>query len=138
MKKIKKIISYAAELYATTPYKLGGENVKKGIDCSFFVKYIYSKLGVELPRTAREQIKVGQPISINELKVGDLVFFKKTYYRKSKKKTWKYERINHVGIYLRDGEFIHAARSSKKVTISLLTENYYKTHYAGARRILSF
>ncbi len=135
--KIKKIISYAAELYATTPYKFGGENISKGLDCSFFVKYIYSKLGINLPRTSREQIKVGKFIAYNELRVGDLVFFKKIYYRKYKNKTHKYEMVNHVGIYLTNGEFIHAARSSKKVTISSLNEDYYKKHYAGARRILN-
>jgi hypothetical protein len=133
---IKKIISYAVELYGTTPYKFGGESIKKGLDCSYFVKYIYSRLGVNLPRTSREQIKVGKPVSETELKCGDLVFFKKVYYKKYKNKIRRYERINHVGIYLKDGEFIHAARSNKKVTINSLNDNYYKTHYAGARRII--
>jgi cell wall-associated NlpC family hydrolase len=134
---IKKIISYAAELYGTTPYKFGGENIKKGLDCSYFVKYIYSRLGVTLPRTSREQIKIERNVSETELKCGELVFFKKVYYKKRKNKTYKYERINHVGIYLKDGEFIHAARSNKKVTISSLNENYYKKHFAGARRIIN-
>jgi len=134
---IKKIISYAVELYGTTPYKFGGENIKKGLDCSYFVKYIYSRLGMNLPRTSREQIKIGHFVSETELKCGDLVFFKKVYYKKHKNKTRRYERINHVGIYLKDGEFIHAARSNKKVTISSLNENYYKKHYAGAKRIIN-
>lgn len=134
---IKKIINYALELY-TLPYKWGGTDIEKGIDCSYFVKYIYSKIGINLPRTSREQFKVGKEVSKDELMCGDLVFFKKITYRKVKGKTKKYEYINHVGIYLKDNEFIHAARGSKRVTISSLSEPYYKNHFAGARRIVDF
>jgi len=133
--KIRKIISYAMELYAT-PYRWGGVKIEDGIDCSYFTKYVFSKLGINLPRTAREQYKIGKPVDKKELKCGDLVFFKKVYYRKSKRKVRKYEYINHVGIYLINGEFIHATRKEKKVTISSLENNYYKKHYAGARRII--
>ncbi len=133
--KVKKIIQTALELY-TTPYKWGGTNIDKGIDCSFFVQHVFSKFGIKLPRTSREQFKVGVPISREELKCGDLVFFKKTRYKKVKGKIKKYEYINHVGIYLINGEFIHATINSKKVTISSLDEAYFKTRFAGARRIL--
>lgn len=133
--KVKKIIQTALELY-TTPYRWGGTNVDKGIDCSFFVQYVFSKFGVKLPRTSREQFKVGIPVSREELKCGDLVFFKKTRYKKVKGKIKKYEYINHVGIYLVNGEFIHATINSKKVTISSLDEPYFKIRFAGARRVL--
>ena len=133
--RIKKIIRSALKLY-TIPYKWGGTNIDKGIDCSFFVKFVFSELGINLPRTSREQFKVGKPIKKEQLKCGDLVFFKKVRYRKIKDKIKKYEYINHVGIYLTNNEFIHATRGSKKVTISSLEEKYYKLHYAGARRIL--
>ncbi len=131
----KKVLSYAIELY-TTPYKWGGENIDDGIDCSYFVKYIFSRLGIVLPRTAKEQFKVGKPIDKTQLRCGDLVFFKKTYYRKYKGKIKKYETINHVGIYIGNNEFIHATRSRKKVTISSLQEPYYFKHYAGAKRVI--
>jgi cell wall-associated NlpC family hydrolase len=133
--KIKKIIRSALKLY-TTPYKWGGTNVDKGIDCSFFVKFVFSELGINLPRTSREQFKVGKPIDKEQLKCGDLIFFKKVRYRKVKGKIKKYEYINHVGIYLTNNEFIHATRGAKKVTISSLEEEFYKLRYAGARRIL--
>lgn len=133
---IKQIISYAMELYAT-PYKWGGENVDKGIDCSFFVKYVYSRLGIVLPRTSREQVNVGIPVDDKDLRCGDLLFFKKSYYKKVNKKYKRFERIYHVGIYLKDKEFIHASRGNKKVTISSLEEPYYKKHYSNARRLLN-
>ncbi len=133
--KVKKIIRTALELY-TTPYKWGGTNIHKGIDCSFFVQYVFMRLGIKLPRTSREQFKVGKFVEKDELKCGDLVFFKKIKYRKVKGKLKRYEYINHVGIYLMNGEFIHATINSKKVTISSLDEPYFKTHYAGARRVL--
>ncbi|MCX7956374.1 MAG: C40 family peptidase [Endomicrobia bacterium] len=132
---IRKIINYALELY-TLPYRWGGTNLEKGIDCSFFVKYVYSKIGINLPRTSREQFKIGVSVEKKDLKVGDLVFFKKTKYKKIKNKLKKYEYINHVGIYLKDNEFIHAARGAKQVTISSLLEPYFEKHYAGAKRVL--
>jgi len=133
--KVKKIIRSALKLY-TTPYKWGGTNVEKGIDCSFFVKFVFSELGINLPRTSREQFKIGIPVEKDQLKCGDLVFFKKIKYKKVKGKVKKYEYINHVGIYLINDEFIHATLGAKKVTISSLKEEYYKLHYAGARRVL--
>ena len=133
--KIRKIISYAMELY-TTPYKWGGVKIEEGVDCSYFTKYVFSKFGVKLPRTAREQYKIGKPVDKKELRCGDLVFFKKVYYRKYKGKVRRYEYINHVGIYLTNGEFIHATRGERKVTISSLESGYYKKNYAGARRII--
>jgi len=133
--KVKKIIRSALKLY-TTPYKWGGTNVEKGIDCSFFVKFVFSELGINLPRTSREQFKIGIPVEKDQLKCGDLVFFKKIKYKKVKGKVKKYEYINHVGIYLTNNEFIHATLGAKKVTISSLEEEYYKLHYAGARRVL--
>lgn len=133
--KVRKIISLALEFY-TVPYKWGGTNVESGIDCSFFVKYIFKKVGINLPRTSREQFKIGEVVEKSELQPGDLVFFKKVRYRKVRNKIKKYEYINHVGIYLKDGEFIHAARSARKVIISSLEEPYYKKHYAGARRVI--
>ncbi len=132
--RVKKIIRCALKLYST-PYKWGGTSVEKGIDCSFFVKFVFSELGINLPRTSKEQFKVGIPVEKEQLKCGDLVFFKKVRYRKLKGKIKRYEYINHVGIYLMNNEFIHATRGSKKVTISSLEEKYYKLHYAGARRV---
>lgn len=106
------------------PYKFGGNNFN-GLDCSFFVKRVYSMVGIDLPRTAREQFNMGISVSKDELKPGDLVFFR-TYAKFP----------SHVGIYLGDTLFIHASTRSKKVTIDSLEAPYYISRFIGAKRIL--
>lgn len=106
------------------PYKFGG-NSFRGLDCSFFVKKVYSMVGIELPRSAREQFTIGIPVRKDELKPGDLVFFR-TYAKFP----------SHVGIYLGDNLFIHASTRSKKVTIDSLESPYYMSRFIGAKRIL--
>ncbi len=109
------------------PYVWGGADPNKGFDCSGLVYYAYKKkLNFDIPRTSKELFKVGERIRKNQLKFGDLVFFKKTPYSKT---------INHVGIYVNNNKFLHAS-SSKGVTISSLTKKYWKSRFAGARRVL--
>jgi len=108
-------------------YKYGGMNVDKGIDCSYFVQTIYSSLGTVLPRTSRLQFKIGKKVKRGELAPGDLVFFKKHVNS---------SQISHVGMYIGNGEFIHASSGAKKVTISSLDETYFKQRFVGARRPL--
>lgn len=131
----RKIIQMTIDLFGH-PYKYGGNIVGSGIDCSYYTQSIFRELNINIPRTAKEQFKVGRAVELGELKVGDLIFFKKTYYAKSGKKKIPYTRINHVGIYLGGGEFIHATVNAKKVTISKISEPYYMKRYAGSRRIL--
>jgi cell wall-associated NlpC family hydrolase len=107
------------------PYRFGG-NSFNGLDCSYFVKKVFSLVGVTLPRSAREQFTIGIPISKDELQPGDLVFFR-TYARFP----------SHVGIYLGDNLFIHASTRAKKVTIDSLETPYYLKRYIGAKRILN-
>ena len=105
-------------------YKLGGED-ENGIDCSAYTMLVYKNaLGKQLPRSAAEQYKVGAPVTYQDLKFGDLVFFNTTG-----------ERASHVGIYLGDDLFAHAS-VSLGVTISSLESVYYKKRYDGARRII--
>jgi cell wall-associated NlpC family hydrolase len=135
----QKIVSLALDLFGH-PYKYGGTCVGKGIDCSYFCQLIFKELGLNLPRTSGEQFKTGAVITDSkQLKVGDLVFFQKTYYSKRKKGSSKkgVTRINHVGIYIGNGEFIHATINVKRVTISRLDEAYFTKRFAGARRILN-
>ncbi len=106
------------------PYRFGG-NGFSGLDCSFFVKKVYSMVGIDLPRSAREQFTQGINIDKEELKPGDLVFFR-TYAKFP----------SHVGIYLGDNLFIHASSKSKKVTIDSLEAPYYIKRFIGAKRIL--
>ena len=105
-----------------TRYKLGG-STKDGIDCSAFVQAIYAKLfQIAMPRTAKEQYQAVQSISRTELKQGDLVFFH-THG----------SGVTHVGIYLQNNKFVHAATSGG-VMISDLFEDYWVKHFVGAGR----
>ena len=118
----RRIISSAMD-YMGVPYVFGGTS-PYGFDCSGYVQYVFANAGVSLPRTADVQYEEGTPISTAELVPGDLVFFTTYTYGAS-----------HVGIYVGDGNFIHAS-SSRGVTISSLSEAYYSSRYIGARRIL--
>jgi cell wall-associated NlpC family hydrolase len=121
-----KLVDTAFE-FLGVKYKWGGTDPNKGMDCSFFVQTIYKSFGVALPRTSVFQSRVGKKVGRDELMPGDLVFFKK-YPRGS--------RITHVGIYIGDDKFIHAARSPGKVTVSSLNETYFKKRFCGGRRQL--
>lgn len=106
-----------------TPYKLGG-NSKKAIDCSAFMQRTFDEgFGKQLPRTTMEQYAVGKKIDRNALQTGDLVFFK------TGTNTW------HVGVYLSDNQFMHAS-VTYGVSVTDLTNPYWKRRYIGARRIL--
>lgn len=135
--RAKKIVSLGLDLFGH-PYKYGGTTVGKGIDCSYFVQIIFRELGITLPRTSREQVLCGSAVERKDLKVGDLLFFQKTYHykQKKKKKRRSITRINHVGIYIGNHEFIHATLNVKRVTISNIDEPYFVKRYAGARRVL--
>lgn len=103
-------------------YQLGGLS-KRGIDCSGFVYVTYnSRLGMKLPRTAMLQSKLGIEINKNNLKTGDLVFFKTGAFTK------------HVGIYLEKNKFLHASLS-KGVTISRLDNVYWRSKYWKSVRV---
>lgn len=110
--------------YLDAPYKYGG-NSNDGIDCSGFTQKIFQNaFSIELPRSAREQYRVGIKIDKDELEFGDLVFFN----------TRRKSNPGHVGIYLGKNEFVHSSRKLG-VTISSMDEEYYKKRYVGARRL---
>ena len=118
----RKLISTSMQ-YIGVPYVFGGTS-PYGFDCSGFVQYVFAKCGISLPRTADVQFEVGTPVSTTDLRPGDAVFFETYTYGAS-----------HVGIYIGDGNFIHAS-SSRGVTISSLGSSYYSAHYLGARRMM--
>ncbi|MBY0243974.1 MAG: C40 family peptidase [Sphingobacteriaceae bacterium] len=109
-----------------TPYRFGG-NSKNGIDCSAFTKAIYDKVfNTAILRSSRDVFSMTSPISKDELKEGDLVFFK-----------IRSRKITHIGLYLGNNKFAHA--SNKGVLISNLNETYYtKYFYKGGRILDSF
>ncbi len=106
-----------------TPYRLGGTN-KNGIDCSAFVQQLYDEVyNLGLLRTSREQFSHAASIRREELREGDLVFFR-----------IRSKNISHVGVYLSDGKFVHAS-VSRGVVISDLDDKYWQRYYAGAGRV---
>lgn len=109
--------------YRGVKYRFGGAT-PSGFDCSGFVMYVYNRHGVKLPRTADRQYEIGKKIRQTDLRPGDLVFFE-TYEKGA----------SHVGIYQGNGQFVHAS-SSRGVTVSRLSEEYYAKRYLGARRVL--
>jgi NlpC/P60 family len=110
------------------PYKLGGESLA-GIDCSAFVKKMFSGIDVALPRTAREQYEVGRRVSRDELTTGDLVFFRTKQHE---------PHPTHVGIYMGNGQFIHASALKKAgVKIDSLSADFYNTRFIGASRVVT-
>ena len=115
--------------YLGTPYRKGGTS-KKGFDCSGFARTVYDRLlGIDLPHSSGDQFHSSelQKINTRELQTGDLVFFA----NQGKKK--KQKRINHVGVYLSDGQFIHAS-SSEGIIVSSLGESYWKKRFVGSKR----
>jgi lipoprotein Spr len=109
-----------------TPYRFGGSS-KKGIDCSAFTKELYEKVfNMDIKRNSRDIFSMVTPVAKDDLKEGDLMFFK--IHSRS---------ITHVGIYLGSGRFAHA--SSKGVAISNIDDSYYSRYfYRGGRMLASF
>jgi len=106
-----------------------GGTLPKGFDCSGYVQYIYKKEGVQLPRTAYQQSKVGKDVTWQDLKKGDLLFF-----LTDKKRGIP---ITHVGLYLGNHKFIHAASSKKGIIISPFTpKSRYGKLFVKATRII--
>jgi cell wall-associated NlpC family hydrolase len=114
-------ISKTALSAVGTRYTYGGTNPSKGFDCSGLVCWSYSRNGINLPRTTREQSKVGSAISRDSLRPGDLVVF----------------RISsglHTGIYTGKGKFVHSPGKGKKVREDVLNAAYWKDKFIAGRR----
>jgi peptidoglycan DL-endopeptidase LytE len=106
-------------------YRKSGESETNGFDCSGFVKTLFEKFQIALPRSSREQYQIGEKIDKDKLEIGDLIFFA------SRGKT-----PSHVGVYIGDDKFLHAALKAKRVLISSLTTPWYTKRFLGARRLL--
>ena len=120
---LAQVLRLEATNWAGTPHKLGGTS-RSGIDCSALVQNVFQEvLSTSVPRTTELQSKVGKPVDMHEIQVGDLVFYK---IRAGSR---------HVGIYVGNGEFFHASKS-EGVTISRLSDPYWQRRFWQIRRIL--
>ena len=132
--KSKKKYKYSKNKILSNAKKhLGGKYVwggtkPTGFDCSGYVQYLYRKEGVTLPRTAYAQSKVGSYVTRDKLQKGDLLFF-----LTNKKRNIP---ITHVGLYLGNDKFIHAASRKKGIIISSLSKSKYNRLYIKAKRII--
>ncbi|MGX9757167.1 C40 family peptidase [Clostridioides difficile] len=122
------VISFAKTLLGK-PYVWGAEG-PNSFDCSGFTQYVMKKsAGVSIPRVSRDQSKYGAYVNRGDLRSGDLIFFDTEGSNNGS--------VSHVGIYMGNGEMIHASSgSSKKVTISNINSSYYSSRYVNARRVL--
>lgn len=117
------IAARTAERFVGIPYRWGGDNVVEGMDCSGFVRAVYNLCGVSIPRTSREQFRTGDAITKGSLLDGDLVFFGSSD-----------AAINHVGIYVGNGKFVHAPRRGEEIRITSIDDGYFEKRFVGARR----
>ncbi len=125
--KSEKVLKEARKYYGVK-HKIGGMD-RKGIDCSGLTYQSFKSVGVKLPRSARDQVKIGQKVSLNKLQEGDLVFFS---FRKK-------VRISHVGIVSKvkkdEIKFIHTS-TSKGVREDDLLSNYWKKYFIIGKRVI--
>lgn len=120
-----EITSYALSLIGVD-YKFGGNSPEQGLDCSGLIRYVFQQAtGISLPRTAREQARVGESVAVDKLQPGDLVFFNTRRFQ-----------FSHVGLYIGDNRFIHAPSSGGSVEVVSLEKQYWQKAFNGARRVI--
>ena len=104
------------------PYRYGG-STPRGFDCSGLVYYAYRRVGMRVPRSTSAQYRNAQPVALDELEPGDLVFFKRTF-----------RSVSHVGIYAGNARFIHAPAKGRVVSYDSLNDPYWKRRLVAAGR----
>jgi cell wall-associated NlpC family hydrolase len=113
-----RVVGFAERLLGTR-YAWGGSTPGSGFDCSGFVRYVYGHFGVTLAHSSYAQFDSGRRVTRGSLKPGDLVFF---------------DGLGHVGIYVGNGNFIHAPHTGTRVRIETLA-GWYDSRFDGARRL---
>lgn len=122
--RIRSVLKGALALLGT-PYRWGGTSPDGGFDCSGLVGYVFrTALGIDLPRVSRAMASNGEKVARDALTPGDLVFFSR-----------RGKRVDHVGIYLGNGKFVHAPRTGRDVTVSDLDQGYWAHKFMQARRV---
>lgn len=122
--KDRQLLAKVAKAFLGLKYSRGRTSIN-GMDCSAFVQKVFRIFDVDLPRTTREQFRVGYMVAREALGIGDLVFFKRGQAR----------RPGHVGIYIGNGQFIHTSLRKKKVEVNSLENRYFSKRFIGAKRI---
>ena len=121
------VIAYAKRLLGK-PYVWGAQG-PNSFDCSGFTYYVFkNKAGIVLPRTSSAQSKYGTSVSWSNLKAGDLMFFDTNGANNG--------QVSHVGLYIGNGQMIHASSSQRKIVITSVNTSYYKNAFVNARRVL--
>lgn len=117
-------VAATAAAYIGQPYVWGG-NAPGGFDCSGLVQWVYGKSGFEMPRLIPDQLTTGKKVAQSDLRPGDLIAFANTYR----------PGLSHVGIFVGNDNFIHAADEARGVMVSSLQEEYWKDRYISAVRV---
>lgn len=105
------------------PYRYGGNNPRSGFDCSGLIQFSFANVGKRIPRTTKQQFQSRQPISMAQIRPGDLLFYET-----------EGRRPGHVALYIGRGEMIHAPSSGKNVKINRLNNPYWRKRLIGAGR----
>lgn len=124
--KGEELIEYGLQ-FIGTPYVWGGNDLTDGVDCSGFTQQVFGAFDIDISRVSYMQATDGEEVSKNELRTGDLIFFDTTGINNG--------TISHVGIYIGEDKFIHS-ESSRGVTVSRLSSNYYTRNYVKAIRVI--
>lgn len=127
-KELINHIEWNAKSFLGTKYVWGATGPTQ-FDCSGFTQWVYRDAGIQLPRVSRDQAKVGRYISYENLQKGDMVFFDTKKHKKG--------IVTHVGIYLGNGNFIHASSAAHKVVVYNFNQKpYYKKRFLWGRRVV--
>ena len=119
----KERVLSKAKAFIGTPYGFGSKEQIQ-TDCSGFTQQVYKDFGINLPRSAAEQARLGTNVDIKDIQIGDLMFYQ-TYKREP----------SHVAIYAGEGRIIHASYQNKRVQYDAIDKGYYKQHFMYAKRL---
>jgi cell wall-associated NlpC family hydrolase len=115
----ERAVSFALDAVGI-PYRYGGESPDSGFDCSGLVRWAYGRAGLDVPHNSYALYSVGRRVAKTRLETGDVLFF---------------EGLGHVGLYLGEGQMVHAPYTGKRVEVIRLEETNYGRRLIGARRV---
>jgi cell wall-associated NlpC family hydrolase len=119
------VIAREAREQIGMPYRYGGDDPRRGFDCSGLVAYVHAQEGIAVPRTAAAQYAAARKVDREELQAGDLVFFRLVPGSRE---------VTHVGVYTGQGRFVHAPQSGRNVGEASLDEPFFRERFAGSGR----